>query len=57
MSSTSDSVDNGSDIEEAQLQEVRRRIKDVRDARVQMIPGEQAFREIEQCLLARRSDI
>ncbi len=38
-----------------QLQEVQRRMDDVRAGRVQTLPGEQVFREIEQSLAARRS--
>ena len=42
-------------LEAEQLQEVQRRMADVREGRVQTLPGEQVFREIEQSLVARRS--
>jgi putative addiction module component (TIGR02574 family) len=42
-------------LEVEQLQEVQRRMDDVRAGRVQTLPGEQVFREIEQSLAARRS--
>jgi putative addiction module component (TIGR02574 family) len=42
-------------LEAEQLQEVQRRMDDVRAGRVQTLPGEQVFREIEQSLAARRS--
>lgn len=42
-------------LEEEQLQEVRRRVEDVRLGRVKTIPGEQVFREIEQSLASGRS--
>jgi len=41
-------------LEAEQLQEVQRRMDDVRAGRVQTLPGEQVFREIEQSLAARR---
>ena len=43
------------DLEAEQVQEVRRRIDDVRSGRVSTIPGEQVFREIQQSLAERRS--
>ena len=42
-------------LEEEQLQEVRRRMEDVRLGRVKTIPGEQVFQEIEQSLASGRS--
>ncbi|MBL9178860.1 MAG: addiction module protein [Verrucomicrobiaceae bacterium] len=41
-------------LEAEQVQEVQRRMDDVRSGRVKTIPGEQVFREIEQSLAARR---
>lgn len=41
-------------LESEQLQEVQRRMEEVRSGKVQTIPGEQVFREIEQSLAARR---
>lgn len=38
-----------------QIQEVQRRMEDVRSGRVKTIPGEQVFREIEQSLASRRT--
>lgn len=43
-----------SDLEAEQIQEVRRRIDDVRTGRVSTIPGEQVFTEIQQSLAGRR---
>jgi len=43
-----------SDLEAVQIQEVRRRIDDVRTGRVSTIPGEQVFTEIQQSLAERR---
>jgi len=43
-----------SDLEAVQIQEVRRRIDDVRTGRVSTIPGEQVFTEIQQSLAGRR---
>ena len=42
-------------LEEEQIQEVHRRMDDVRSGRVKTIPGEQVFREIEQSLASRRT--
>lgn len=42
-------------LEEEQIQEVQRRMDDVRSGRVKTIPGEQVFREIEQSLVSRRT--
>jgi putative addiction module component (TIGR02574 family) len=42
-------------LEAEQLQDVQRRMDDVRAGRVQTLPGEQVFREIEHSLAARRS--
>lgn len=42
------------DLEEEQLRIVRRRVEEVRSGRVRPIPGEQAFREVEASLAARR---
>lgn len=41
-------------LESEHLQEVHRRIEEVRTGKVKTIPGEQVFREIEQSLAARR---
>lgn len=41
-------------LETEQVREVQRRMEEVRHGRVQTIPGEQVFREIEQSLAARR---
>ena len=41
-------------LETEQVREVQRRMEEVRQGRVQTIPGEQVFREIEQSLAARR---
>ncbi len=41
-------------LEEEQIQEVKRRMEDVRTGRVRTVPGEQVFREIEESLAARR---
>jgi putative addiction module component (TIGR02574 family) len=41
-------------LEEEQLQEVQRRMEEVRSGRVTTIPGEQVFREVEQSLAVRR---
>jgi putative addiction module component (TIGR02574 family) len=41
-------------LEAEQLQEVQRRVEEVRSGQVKTIPGEQVFREIEQSLAARR---
>ena len=41
-------------LETDQIQEVRRRMNDVRSGRVNTIDGEQVFRDIEQSLVARR---
>ncbi len=41
-------------LEAEQVQEVQRRMEEVRSGRVKTIPGEQVFREIEQSLAARR---
>lgn len=41
-------------LEAEQVQEVQRRMEDVRSGRVKTIPGELVFREIEQSLAARR---
>ncbi len=43
------------DLEAEQIQEVRRRIDDVRTGHVSTIPGEQVFSEIQQSLGERRS--
>ena len=43
------------DPEAEQIQEVRRRIDDVRTGRVSTFPGEQVFTEIQQSLARRRS--
>lgn len=42
-------------LEAEQIQEVRRRIDDVRTGRVSTIPGKQVFTEIQQSLVGRRS--
>jgi putative addiction module component (TIGR02574 family) len=42
-------------LEAEQIQEVQRRMDDVRSGRVKTIPGEQVFREIEQSLASRRT--
>ena len=42
-------------LEEEQLQEVRRRMENMRLGRVKTIPGKQVFREIEQSLASGRS--
>ena len=42
-------------LEAERLQEVQIRMDDVRAGRVQTLPGEQVFREIEESLAARRS--
>ena len=42
-------------LEAEQIQEVQRRVDDVRSGKVKTIPGEQVFREIEQSLAARRT--
>lgn len=41
-------------LEAEQLTEVERRITAVREGRVNTIPGEQVFREVEQSLAQRR---
>jgi len=41
-------------LEAEQVQEVQRRMEEVRSGPVKTIPGEQVFREIEQSLTARR---
>lgn len=41
-------------LEAEQVQEVQRRMEEVRSGRVKTIPGELVFREIEQSLAARR---
>lgn len=41
-------------LETEQVQEVQRRMEEVRSGRVETIPGEQVFCEIEQALAARR---
>jgi putative addiction module component (TIGR02574 family) len=41
-------------LEVDQIQEVQRRMEDVRSGRVKTIPGELVFRDIEQSLAARR---
>ena len=41
-------------LESERLQEVHRRMDEVRTGKVKTIPGEQVFREIEQSLAARR---
>ena len=43
------------DLEAEQINEVRRRIDEVRRGQVGTIPGEQVFREIRQSLAERRS--
>ena len=43
------------DLEAEQINEVRRRIDEVRRGQVSTIPGEQVFREIRQSLAERRS--
>ncbi len=43
------------DLEVEQINEVRRRIDEVRSGHVTTIPGEQVFREIKQSLAERRS--
>jgi putative addiction module component (TIGR02574 family) len=42
-------------LEAEQVQEVQRRMEQVRSGQVKTIPGEQVFREIEQSLAARRN--
>ncbi len=42
-------------LEAEQIQEVQRRMDDVRSGRVKTIPGEQVFREVEQSLASRRT--
>lgn len=42
-------------LEEEQIQEVERRMEEIRSGKVKTIPGEQVFREIEESLAARRS--
>ena len=42
-------------LETEQIQEVQRRMNDVRLGRVETIPGEKVFREIEQSLASRRT--
>jgi putative addiction module component (TIGR02574 family) len=42
-------------LEAEQLQEVARRVQDVRSGQVETLPGEEVFREIERSLAARRS--
>ncbi|WP_395751654.1 addiction module protein [Prosthecobacter sp.] len=42
------------DLEAEQIQEVQRRIDEVRSGRVSTIPGEQVFREIQLSLAERR---
>lgn len=41
-------------LEAEQVQEVQRRMDEVRSGRVKTIPGEQVFREIEHSLATRR---
>jgi putative addiction module component (TIGR02574 family) len=41
-------------LESEQIQEVQRRMEDVRSGRVKTIPGEEVFREIEQSLASKR---
>lgn len=41
-------------LEAEQIQEVQRRMEEVRSGRKKTIPGDQVFREIEQSLAARR---
>jgi putative addiction module component (TIGR02574 family) len=43
------------DLEAEQIQEVRRRIDEVRSGQVSTIPGDQVFHEIRQSLAERRS--
>ncbi|MFZ2276493.1 MAG: addiction module protein [Prosthecobacter sp.] len=43
------------DLEAVQIQEVRRRIDDVRTGRVSTIPGEQVFTKNQQSPAGRRS--
>ncbi|MEO5914949.1 MAG: addiction module protein [Luteolibacter sp.] len=42
-------------LEAEQLEEVRRRINEVRSGSVETVPGEEVFREIEKSLASRRS--
>ena len=42
-------------LEAEQVQEVQRRIEEVRSGRVKTIPGAQVFQEIEESLAARRT--
>lgn len=42
-------------LEAGQIAEVQRRMDDVSSGRVETLPGEQVFREIEEALAARRS--
>jgi len=48
-------IQSDASLDAEQLYEVQRRMDDVRAGRVQTLPGEQVFREIEQSLTARRS--
>lgn len=47
-------IESDPSLEAEQIQEVQRRMEDVRSGRVKPIPGEQVFAEIEQSLAARR---
>lgn len=42
------------ELEAAQLQEVRRRMKEAQTGQVKTIPGEEVFREVEESLANRR---
>ena len=47
-------ISNVPALEAEQIQEVGRRMDDIRSGRVKTVPGEQALREIERSLAARR---
>lgn len=48
------SIPINAELEAAQLQEVRRRMKEAQTGQVKTIPGEEVFREVEESLANRR---
>ena len=47
------SVPDDAEIESAQIEEVTRRIEDVRSGKMKLIPGEEALRQVREAVLGR----
>ena len=47
------SVPEDADIEAAQIEEVSRRMEDVRSGKMTLIPGEEALRQVREAVLGR----